>query len=83
MADLIAWLKNISIGIDQLFNTILMGSPDETLSARAWRTEQKGLLFGRIFRPLIDIILFFDKNHCYTSYISEVNKRQFPRDYSL
>ena len=32
--------KNILIAIDQLLNTILIGKPDETLSARAYRCSQ-------------------------------------------
>lgn len=75
------YILKILIAIDQLLNAILLGSPDETLSARAWRTEQKDKLFGKFFRPLIDFILFFDKNHCYKAYKAEVNKWQLPRDY--
>lgn len=81
MASIIRWLFQITIAIDQLLNAILFGSPDETLSARAYRVEQKGLIFGKLFRPLIDTILFFDKNHCYNSYLSEIHRRQFPKDY--
>ena len=50
-------LLNVLIALDQLayeLVTLGAGSPDETLSAAAWRTEQKGRLLGRIFRPLID-----------------------------
>lgn len=74
-------MKQFLIAFDQLINTILGGYADETLSARAWRAEVKGKFFGKVFRPLIDFILFFDKDHCYNSYLSEVQKRQFPRDY--
>lgn len=78
---MIRYILNFLIGIDQLANAILNGDPDETLSARAWRTEQDGKIFGRIFRPLIDILLFFDPNHCYTSYVAEVNRKQQPSHY--
>ncbi len=74
-------MKQFLIAFDQLINTILGGYADETLSARAWRAEAKGRFLGKVFRPLIDFILFFDKDHCYNSYLSEVQKRQFPRDY--
>ena len=30
------YLYRVSIAVDQLFNSILGGWPDETLSARAW-----------------------------------------------
>lgn len=74
-------MKQFLIALDQLLNTLLGGYADETLSARAWRAERDGRIFGRIFRPLIDIVLFFDVEHCYNSYISEIEKRQFPREY--
>ena len=74
-------MKQFIIAIDQLANTILGGYADETLSARAWRTENKGKLFGKFFRPIIDIIFFWDPNHCYESYLSELKKRHFPKDY--
>ena len=50
-------LLHIAIAIDQLIYVLVTlgaGHPDETLSAAAWRTEQKGRWLGRIFRPLID-----------------------------
>lgn len=75
-----SYLKNVALGIDQLFNTVLGGDPDETLSSRAYRTEQKGRVFGKVFRPIIDTILFFDKDHCRTSYESELYRKQMPED---
>lgn len=75
------WIKNNWIAIDQLLNTILNGMPDETLSARAWRLEQQNKIFGKIFRPLIDILFFFDRDHCYQSFLSELDRKQFPNYY--
>jgi hypothetical protein len=75
------YVKQFLIAFDQLLNTLLGGYADETLSARAWRTEQDGKFFGKIFRPLIDTILFFDPQHCYTSYLSEKERKQLPKYY--
>jgi hypothetical protein len=70
------YIKNVLIGIDQLANTIFRGEPDETLSSRAWRLEQeRGRKWPRI---LIDLLFFFDKNHCYESYLSEIESKQLP-----
>ena len=69
------------IAIDQLANTLLAGSPDETLSARAYRTEQQGKVFGRFFRPLIDGLFFFDPSHCRNAYNAEFHKLQLPGTY--
>jgi hypothetical protein len=78
---MIQQIKQILIAFDQFLNTLLGGFADETLSARAWRTEQDGKIFGRFFRPLIDTILFFDPQHCYTSYLSEKERKQYPNHY--
>lgn len=72
------YILQILISIDQLFNAILGGMADETLSSRAWRAEKSNKVFGKIFRPLIDTLMFFDKNHCFGSYLSEISRRQLP-----
>jgi len=77
------YLLNNAIAIDQMFNAILGGSPDETLSSRAYRTEQQNKVFGKFFRPLIDSIFFFDPMHCYESYISESTRRQLPDNFLI
>jgi len=81
------FLWQLLIAIDQLANVLLLGHADETLSARAWRTEQKGRIFGRITRPVIDVLaivltLGYDDNHCYESYMSEMQRRQLPAAYA-
>lgn len=66
------------ISVDQLINTLLGGHPDETLSSRAYRTEQQNKYLGKLFRPLIDYLLWFDKNHCKKAYFAEISKLQLP-----
>lgn len=70
------YLLNVAIALDQVLNALRGGSPDETLSAAAWRTEQKGRLFGRLFRPLIDLLFFWQDKHCYEAYLSELHRKQ-------
>ena len=77
------YLVNNAIALDQIFNALLGGAPDETLSSRAYRTEQQGKIFGRFFRPLIDLIFFFDPLHCYESYIAESTRRQLPDNFLI
>lgn len=78
-------ILNILIAIDQLLYVLLTlgaGYPDETLSAAAWRTEQKGRLLGRIFRPAIDLLARpFERDHCRKSFESERNGRHLPKEY--
>ena len=76
------YLFNIAIALDQLVNALRGGSPDETLSAAAWRTEQKGRLLGRIFRPAIDLLVMpLERDHCRKSFESERNGRHLPKEY--
>ena len=62
-------LKQALIALDQLVNAMLGGWADETLSSRAWRESP------RLARA-IDTIFWFDKNHCFESYISETKRMQ-------
>lgn len=80
------YLFNILIALSQLGNTLLGGYPDESMSARAWRTSQKRRFPGVITRPLIDGLFFVvtwgrDKTHCLTAYESERTRRQLPTYY--
>lgn len=78
-------MLNLLIAFDQLayvLVTLGAGSPDETLSAAAWRTEQKGRALGRFFRPVIDLLARpLEKDHCRKSYESERNGRHLPDGY--
>ena len=70
------YIKNILIGIDQLANAIFCGEPDETLSSRAYRLDkERGRKLPRI---LIDLLLWFDKDHCHQAYLSEIDRKQLP-----
>jgi hypothetical protein len=42
----------------------------ETISSVAYITEIDGKRIGKIMRPVIDTILFFDPDHCHQSYIT-------------
>lgn len=76
---------NWLVALDQfLFNTVTLGysSPDETLSAAAWRWEQSGKRRGRVLRPLIDALFWFDPAHCQTSFESEKTGAHLPPIYA-
>ena len=78
-------LLHIGIAVDQLLYVLLTlgaGSPDETLSAAAWRTELDGKWLGRVFRPLIDVLFWpFERDHCLRAFESEKLGRHLPREY--
>lgn len=69
-------LKQFLIALDQVVNTMCGGYADETLSCRAYRHYMKGEY--KWVKVLIDFIFFFDKDHCYTSYLSEQERSQLP-----
>ena len=78
-------LLNLLIALDQfLFVLVTAGlaSPDETLSAAAWRWEKAGKIRGKILRPIIDALFFFDKYHCRRSYEAELFSLQLPLEYA-
>lgn len=82
MKTLLHNVKQLLIALDQLVNVLIglvcgyRSWADETLSAKAYRLE---LERGRSWaRKLIDALLWFDADHCRTSYESEIHKRQMP-----
>ena len=85
MSSLGKRIFNLAVAIDQLAYVLLTlgaGSPDETLSAAAWRTEQSGKLGGRIFRPVIDLLFWpVEREHCYRAYLAERQGAQLPKEY--
>lgn len=72
-----SYLLNIGIAIDQFINAIFAGEPDEMLSARAWRIRLTNQWLWRV----IDVIFFFDKNHCQECFDIERNRKQLPKEY--
>lgn len=83
MADLKHWLVQLFIAVDQLLNVLITPGQrgawaDETLSSRAWRMEQKGKIAGRVLRPLIDKIMFLERDHCRRAFLAERARLQLP-----
>ena len=66
---------NILISFDQFVNVLFLGQPDETISSRAWRCKDSSS-FWKFMRKLIDTIFFWQKDHCYYSFIAEVERHQ-------
>lgn len=76
------------IALDQLLNCLLhiagdgWGFADETLSARLFRCHLQGYLSDHPYR-LVDALFFWQAQHCYASWRSEVERRQLPGFYQL
>ena len=71
-------ILQIAIAFDQLVNTFLGGYADETMSSRCWRLRD--FQPYKILRPVIDTVLFFDPDHCETSYENEISRKYMPAD---
>ena len=83
-SKLTLWGYHVIVAIDQLFNAIIGGAADETLSSRTYRGAMLAEKPRKRWRVLYRMIngLFFDKNHCKTAYESEVTRRQYPQEFS-
>lgn len=69
------YIINILVAFDQFVNVLFLGQPDETISSRAWRCKDSSS-FWKFMRKLIDTIFFWQKDHCYYSFIAEVERHQ-------
>lgn len=78
-------LWNLGIAVDQLVHVVITlghASPDETLSAAAWRLEQKGALAGKVLRPIIDAVFWvFERDHCRLAFEAEMNRAHLHKVY--
>lgn len=60
------WLLKIGDAISQLLNVLVLnGSPNESLSGRAWRVKSK-------WYKIINLLLWFDKDHCKEAYVNDL-----------
>lgn len=57
------YLFNALLGLDLFASTLTGGLPGETLSGRAGTAQRQGKLRGRIFAPLINLLMW-NRNHC-------------------
>ena len=71
--------RQIPIAVDQLINTFFGGWADETISSAAWRKRHDGNGWA-LLRKTIDMLFFWQDNHCKTAYESEIERRHLPPD---
>lgn len=69
------YIINILIAFDQFINVLFLGQPDETISSRAWRCKDANS-FWKLMQKFIDKVFFWQKDHCYMSYLSELERKQ-------
>ena len=67
MSNFKQYLKNLLIALDQFFNVVFGGSPDETMSSRVMRYKDKCIVAWLVYKMLNTV----QKNHCEESLESE------------
>jgi hypothetical protein len=76
------WIFQVLIAIDQLVNALVPGGwADETLSARAYRMQQKGHRYWGWTATAIDKLFFWQPSHCRLAHEAELRRHQFPPAY--
>lgn len=75
-----SYLLQVAIAEDQSWNARTGGMADETLSARAHRMHVKGRRSWP--RNLINAAFFWQKDHCFEAYMSEMQRKHLPADYT-
>lgn len=78
---LLDFVKNLMLSIDQLGNVLLLGSADETISARSYRMHAKGSKGWGIARKLIDWMFWFEPDHTRQAYFAEQGRVHMPCEY--
>lgn len=55
------YVLNVLIALDQFGNALVGGDPDETISSRAGKAQQKGRRWGCV---LCRFLNWFERDHC-------------------
>ena len=69
------WFQ-LAVATDQWFNALFCGMADETLSARAHRLKIERN--RKIPAMIINLLFFWQKDHCKEAYESEINRLHLP-----
>ena len=78
-ADAYVWRVQCLMALDCLLNALLRGWHHETLSSRSWRAWVLDRVFGRISKPVIDLLFAWQKHpegHCLAHYRAEVERAE-------
>lgn len=77
--DKYVWGIEVLMALDCLLNTVFRGWHHETLSSRSWRAWSMKRVFGRIIRPVIDLLFAWQKHpegHCKAHHDAEVARAE-------
>jgi hypothetical protein len=72
------YLFNLLVCASQMLNAALWGWPDESLSGRAHRQQDRRR--WRVVRRALNGLFFWEPDHCEAAYFSEKTRRHLPPD---
>ena len=72
------YLQQNLIAFDQLANALVGGWADETLSSAAHRMKLKGQPYWSWTAKAINLLFFWQEDHCRSAYLSEIRRHQLP-----
>lgn len=72
------YLNHIGIALTQMLNTLTGGWPDESTSSRLWRLEMQGNERAGFLRCVVDLLFFWQHDHCRLAYEAERARYQLP-----
>lgn len=58
------WIFRVLVAVDQFFNALFDGDPDETISSRAYKASLKGERWGCV---LCKVLNWISRDHCLKS----------------
>lgn len=74
------YFRKIVTWLDQGLNVLLLaGYPDETLSAHFYRLARDGKRAWP--RAVVNALFFWQRDHCWSAYKNEEERRQMPPEY--
>ena len=76
------YFMKVGIAFDQFLHSLLLGGdPDLTFSARCYRWHMKGKRSWPMH--LVNLLFFWQIQHCHTAYESEMDRLHLPSDMRL
>ena len=72
------YLYHLFIAVDQFATAVFGGYPDETVSSYLYRLDNQNKLAGRLFRPAVDWLFFWQVDHCRMASLKERARLHMP-----
>lgn len=79
-AGAIGYAKELILWLDQGLNALTGGYADETFSARCHRRQHDSLPM-QFARDCVNLLFFWQVDHCRTAYQNEYRRKQLPPEY--